>query len=116
MDDRDPDRRLKLEAEILFHLWVKGATPLYKLLQAFPTSSREARAAVSSLAAKRYIYRLFEPPEDEAGAVYYLTSHARACLERLFHGDPRYHLKELWYALKREETKVGPPQVRLGGT
>lgn len=115
MDDGQDDRRLKLEAEVLFHLWAEGATPLHKLLQALPVPSREARAAVASLAAKRYIYPLFEPPGDEAGIVYYLTSHARACLAKLFRGDPRYHLKEIWYALKREETKVGLPQVRLGG-
>jgi hypothetical protein len=116
MDGRDPDRRLKLEAEILFHLWAEGATPLYKLLEALQAPRREARAAVSSLTAKRYIYPLFEPPEGERGSIYYLTSSARGRLERLFRGDPRYHLKDLWYALKQEETKVASPQIRLGGT
>jgi len=115
MDGKGPDRRLILEAEILFHLWAEGATPLRKLLKALQVPRREARAAVSSLTAKRYIYPLFEPPEDEAGVVYYLTSHARSRLERLFRGDPRYHLKELWYALRQEEVRVALPQVRLGG-
>jgi len=115
MDNREPDRRLKLEAEILFHLWAEGAIPLYKLLRLLPAPGPTACAAISSLAAKHYIYKLFEPPEDEMGAVYYLTSMAHDRLARLFCSDPRYQLKELWYALKREETKVRPPQVRLGG-
>jgi len=113
MDDGGIERQLKLEAEILFYLWAEGAAPLHKLVKILPAPRPEARAAIASLAAKHHIYRLFEPPEDEAGTVYYLTSSTRGRLERLFRGDPRYHLKVIWYSLKQEETKVGLPHLRL---
>lgn len=113
MNGRESDRRLKLEAEILFHLWAEGATPMYRLVKALPAPWPAARAAISSLTDKRYIYKLFEPPEDEVSSVYYLTADARGRLAKLFRGDPRYHLKQLWYTLKQEETKVRAPQLRL---
>jgi DNA-binding MarR family transcriptional regulator len=102
------DRRLELEAQVLFHLWAEGATPLHRLLEILKVPQPAARAAVSSLAGKRYIYKLFEPPGNESSSIYYLTSSARDRLEQLFQGDPRYYLKQLWYTLKREETKLPP--------
>ncbi len=114
MKGKEPDRRLKLEAEILFHLWAEGATPLYRLLEVLPAPRPEARAAISNLANKRYIYKLFEPPESEVSSIYYLTTPAQDRLQKIFHGDPRYHLKQFWHCLKQEETAVGLPHLRLG--
>lgn len=114
MKDKEPDQGVKLEAEILFHLWVEGATPLYRLLELLQASRPEARFAISKLADKRYIYKLFEPPESEASSVYYLTTPARDRLQKLFYGEPRYHLKQLWHCLKQEETAIGLPHLRLG--
>jgi len=110
MGSRKPDR-LRLEAEVLFYLWREGALSLSCLVELLRVPQGAARAAVSSLMEKSYIYKIFEPPGDESGSVYYLTSRARSCLDRLFRGEPRYRLRQLWFALKREETKV--PRVRL---
>jgi hypothetical protein len=113
MKGKEPDRRLKLEAEILFYLWAEGATPLYRLLELLQASRPEARFAISNLADKRYIYKLFEPPGGEVSSVYYLTTPARNRLQEMFHGEPRYHLKQLWHCLKQEETAIGLPHLRL---
>lgn len=112
--NKEPHRRLNLEAEILFHLWSEGATPLYQLLEVLQASRPEARSAISNLADKRYIYKLFEPSESEVSSVYYLTTPAHDRLQKMFHGEPRYHLKQLWHCLKQEETAIGLPHLRLG--
>ncbi len=106
------DRRLELEAQVLFYLWAEGATSFRRLLELLKVQQPAAQAAIVSLSSKGYVYRLFESPGDEAGSIYYLTSSARDRLRRLFQGDPRYYLQQLWHALKREETKL--PQLRLG--
>jgi DNA-binding MarR family transcriptional regulator len=106
------DRRLELEAQVLFHLWAEGATPFRRLLELLKVQQPAAQAALVSLISKGYIYKLFDSPGDETGSIYYLTSSARDRLRKIFQGDPRYHLQQLWHALKREETKL--PQLRLG--
>ncbi|MCR4404467.1 MAG: hypothetical protein NUW06_04195 [Candidatus Acetothermia bacterium] len=105
------DRRLELEAQVLFHLWAEGATPFRRLMELLKVQQPAARAAVTSLARKRYIFKLFEPPDREDDSIYYLTSGAKERLAQLFQGDPRYYLKQLWYALKQEETKLPKPRV-----
>lgn len=105
------DRRLELEAQVLFHLWAEGAITFRRLVELLKARREAALAAVASLAEKGYIYKLFEPPGKEDESIYYLTSSAYDCLAQLFQGDPRYYLKQLWYALKREETKLPKPRL-----
>lgn len=105
------DRRLELEAQVLFHLWAEGAVPFRRLAGLLNARREAALAAVASLSGKGYIYKLFEPPGREEESVYYLTSSAHDRLDRLFQGDPRYYLKQLWYALKQEETKLPKPRL-----
>lgn len=105
------DRQLELEAQVLFHLWAEGAITFRRLVELLKARREAIRGAVASLSGKGYIYRLFEPLGKEDESIYYLTSRAYDCLTQLFQGDPRYYLKQLWYALKREETKLPKPRL-----
>ncbi|GEM_PF-1024917 len=107
-------KRLRLEAELLYHLWTEGALPLRRLIATFPAPREELKQVLESLLSKRYIYIIYEPVEDHDGgsSVYYLTKHVRERLSKLFRGDPRYHLKLLWYSLREEESRS--PGVTLG--
>lgn len=107
-------KRLRLEAELLYHLWVEGALPLHRLIAAFPAQREELKQALESLLSKRYVYIIYEPVGDHDGSssVYYLTKHIRERLSKLFQGDPRYHLQLLWYSLREEEGRS--PQVTIG--
>ena len=104
---RERKKQLKLEAEILYHLWSKGATPLHRLMEALEAKPEEIQDSVERLTQRRHIYKLFEPPEDHGSSVYYLTARTRDRLSKLFRGDPRYHMKLLWYALREEESTPG---------
>lgn len=104
---RERKKRLKLEAEILYYLWSEGATPLHRLTAALEAKPEEIQDSVKRLAQRQHIYKLFEPPEDHDSSVYYLTARTRDRLSKLFRGDPRYHMKLLWYALREEESTPG---------
>jgi len=107
---RERKKQLKLEAEILYYLWSQGATPLHKLTTALEAEPAEIEASVKRLAQRRHVYKLFEPPEDHGSSVYYLTARTRDRLSKLFRGDPRYHMKLLWYSLREEESS---PQITI---
>lgn len=95
---------MKVETEILYHLWAEGAVSLSKLLKHLPFSDHQIISSLEDLIKRRYIYKLFDPPDKNC--VYYLTSDTYNKLSKDFQSNPRYRLKKLWYGLKSEETKL----------
>lgn len=104
---------LKVEVAILDYLWNHGATSLPQLALRLYLPSAETKVGATNLIEKGFIYKIYEPLDDEGRAIYYLTSETRDRLDAAFKDNPGYRMEKLWYALQREGTKLRRPRSPL---
>ncbi len=105
------EERHRIEAEILHSLWQEGASNTHVLITRLGIIRPVLEECLDELIGKEWVYRHWESPDDERATVFYLTERARRVFRAALAGNPRYRMKTLWDALKREEAGLPQPVI-----
>ena len=97
------EERHRLEAQILHSLWQEGASSLNALRSRLGILNSVLDECLDELVMRRWVYRLWESPQDTQATVFYLTERTRKIFRAAIGASSRYRMKLLWESLKREE-------------
>jgi hypothetical protein len=99
------DERERIEAEILHSLWQEGASNFRKLIKRLGMAHSDLLAeCLEELVMRKWVYRLWECPDNDEATVFYLTERTRKIFRKAVGENPRYRMKHFWEALKREDS------------
>ncbi len=103
-EDFSQAERERIEAEILQSLWQEGASSFHKLIKRLGLAhSALLEECVDQLVMRKWVYRLWECPDNNEATVFYLTERTRKIFRKAVAENPRYRMKHFWEALKRED-------------
>ena len=100
------EERHRIEAEILHSLWQEGASSFNALIGRLGIFNSVLEECLDELVMRKWVYRLWETPQDERATVFYLTERTRKIFRAAIGASPRYRMKLLWECLKREEGRL----------